>query len=148
MPIMSDASKKKVSELFTKDLRQSLEILLFHAQEVGVEEPYAEAAREILTDLALLSEGRLSFREVNMNADPQQAAAYGIDKSPALVFLNDQGVDQNFRFYGAPVGYEFMALLEDIVDVSRKETRLSPTGRAQIQAVQEEVLIQVFSTPG
>ncbi len=144
MAIITEAHKQKVRELFDKELVNSLEILFFVAEPEG--EQFTDATREVLTELAGLSAGRLTIREIDLGAG--EAATYGVDKAPALVFLDQEGRDQGFRFYGAPVGYEFMALLDDIVDVSKGKTRLSEAVRAKIRGISQDVLIQVFSTPG
>lgn len=147
LAIMNDATKSKVRELFQKDLAGSLEILLFRADAEGPEGEYSAASLEILSEVAALSDGKLAYREVAVAENPDLAAQYEIDKTPALLFLDANGRDQGFRFYGAPVGYEFMALLEDIVDVSKGQPRLSEATRAQIAAIDQPLLIQVFSTP-
>lgn len=145
--IMNDATRSKVRELFQKELAGSVEILLFRSDSEGPEGEYTAATLEILTELAALSDGKLVYREVAVTEGKDLAKQYEINKTPALVFLDSDGRDQGFRFYGAPVGYEFMALLEDIVDVSRGQPRLSEAARAQVAAIDQPLLIQVFSTP-
>lgn len=146
MAIMNDATNQKVRQMFDAQLKGPVEVLLFHAQETPGDEQFTDATREILTDLASLSDGRLSLRDVRIQDNSDLAQTYGIDKTPALAFVDGTGRDQGFRFFGAPVGYEFMALLDDIIDVSQGQSRLSEAIRAQVKAIDQDVLIQVFST--
>lgn len=145
MAILSDAHKQKVKEIFDAQLKGPVEVLLFQAE---AEEQFTAAAREIVSELAALSEGRISLKEMDLAANQEAAVAYHVEQVPALVLLGAEGSDTRARFYGAPVGYEFMALLDDLVDVSAGQTRLSESSRAQIQGIDQEVTIQVFSTPG
>ncbi len=146
MAIMNDTTKQKVRQMFEAQLKGPVEVLLFHAQEAPGDEPYTDATREIVTELSGLSDGRLSLRDVRIQDNNELAQTYGIDKTPALAFLDGTGRDQGFRFFGAPAGYEFMALLDDIIDVSQGQSRLSEAIRAQIKVIDQDVRIQVFST--
>ena len=51
------------------------------------------------------------------------------------------------RFLGLPAGYEFMTLIEDLVDISRGQTRLSDATRQAVARLPEPVHLQVFVTP-
>jgi len=51
------------------------------------------------------------------------------------------------RFFGIPSGYEFGSLIEDIVDMSRGETSLSPESKQKLAALTSDIHIQVFVTP-
>lgn len=51
------------------------------------------------------------------------------------------------RFLGLPSGYEFSALVADIIDVSKGQTTLSATTRELARAITMPVHLQVFVTP-
>jgi alkyl hydroperoxide reductase subunit AhpF len=51
------------------------------------------------------------------------------------------------RFFGIPSGYEFSALIADLVDVSRGTTDLSEETREYLAALTEDVNLKVFTTP-
>lgn len=144
---MTDANRQQVKQMFDEKLQGNVTALLFHAQEPGQEEPYTDAAREILTELSGLSGGRITFREIRAAEAPEQMKAYGITELPALAFESAPGSEKRVLFYGAPVGYEFMVLLEDLIDLSRGEVRLTDSVRAEIAAINTEIKIQVFTTP-
>lgn len=148
VPLMNDATRQRVEGMFGQQLKDSVEILLFHTGAEAGEDQFAEATRDLLSELAAVAGGRLQVREISATKEPETVQTYGIERFPALVFLDQNGADQRIRFYGAPMGYEFTTLLDDIVDVSRQETRFSDAARAEIRGIDQEVLIQVFSTPG
>lgn len=145
MAILSDAHKQKVKEIFDAQLKGPVEVLLFH---VEPDEQYTAASREIVTELAGLADGKVTLRELPLEQNQAEAARYGVEQVPAMVLVGEGGSETRAVFYGAPVGYEFMVLLEDLVDVSAGTTRLTDGARQQIQSIEQEVTIQVFTTPG
>ena len=147
MPIMNDQTRKRVGQILSDKLSHPATMLLFTGDDPHAKE-YMDAAREVAQELAELSQGVLSMREIKVAEQPDEAVQYGItDRLPAFVLLNADGVDQNFRLYGAPLGYEFTILLDDLIDVSNQATRLSPATIAELKAITGDVMIQVFSTP-
>jgi len=74
-------------------------------------------------------------------------ATYGIERAPALVLLTN-GQDTRIRFFGAPAGYDFMAMVDAILAVSgASDSDLSDESVALVSAVTEPTRIQVFVTP-
>ena len=51
------------------------------------------------------------------------------------------------RFFGAPAGYEFTTLLEDILEVGGGGSQLSEENRTAVAGLEGDVHIQVFVTP-
>ena len=51
------------------------------------------------------------------------------------------------RFIGTPAGYELPAFIDSLVEVSTGESALSSEGRDRLRALDEQVHIQVFTTP-
>jgi alkyl hydroperoxide reductase subunit AhpF len=76
----------------------------------------------LLRALADLSE-RLKLEIYNPQIDREKATQYTITRVPALVIEGDR--DYGIRYFGIPGGYEFAALLEDIVAVGKRESGLS-----------------------
>lgn len=147
MPALSDAVREKVKKVLDAQLGGPLQVVLFHAETADAQDEFTGVTREVLTELGELSGGQISLQEVQVADQPEKAQQFGIEQVPAMAFLDRDGRDQNLRFYGAPIGYEFMVLLEDLVDVSHQKSRLSDTAREQIQALAQPMVIQVFTTP-
>lgn len=84
---------------------------------------------------------------MDVGSHPEPARVYGVDKVPALVLLREDGTDTRVRYFGIPAGYEFGSLVEDLVDISRGETRLSERTRQALSQIARPVHMQVFVTP-
>jgi len=64
---------------------------------------------------------------------------------PAIVTVGSK--DYGIRFFGIPVGYEFITLLSSIIDVSKNESGLEETTKEELAKINEPVHVQVFVTP-
>ncbi len=104
----------------------------------------AEYTRQILKELSGLSE-RLIMEEHSMVSEPGLAKEYGVDRAPAIAIVGAE--DHGVRFYGMPGGYEFVTLLELILDVSKGRTPLSPDTLEALANLPSDVHLQVFVTP-
>ena len=74
---------------------------------------------------------------------PSSQAASGAEPQPAAPSSRTGAM----RFFGLPAGYEFMTLVEDLVDVSTGRTRLADATRQAVAAFTTPVHLQVFVTP-
>ena len=118
--------------------------LLLFTQAFGGSES-GTVAKAILDEIAALND-KITVVEKSFVLDTEDKAKYGVDKMPANVILSD-GDDTRMRMYGAPVGYEFVGLVEAIVVAGTGKIDLDPQTMAWIQAVDKPLHIQVFSTP-
>ena len=118
--------------------------LLLFTQAFGGSES-GTVAKTILNEIAALND-KITVVEKSFVLDTEDKAKYGVDKTPAIVILSD-GDDTRMRMYGAPVGYEFVGLVEAIVVAGTGKIDLDPQTMAWIQAVDKPLHIQVFSTP-
>jgi glutaredoxin-like protein len=110
----------------------------------GQECLFCRETKQLLEEVSALSD-KVELKLLDFAADKEEAAAYKIDKIPALVVKNEQ--DYGIRFYGIPSGYEYSSLIECIVDVSRGKTSLSEKTREALKAVDRDIHLQVFVTP-
>jgi glutaredoxin-like protein len=152
-----DALSKEVREATRKKLEDGLVNpvnLIFFTQEPsrlllpdqikGQECLFCKETRLLLEEVSSLS-SRISMTVYDFSADKDKAAEYGVDKIPALIIKSER--DLGIRFFGIPSGYEYMSLLEAILDVSRGQNSLSPKTRQALQSLGKDVHIQVFVTP-
>jgi hypothetical protein len=136
------------------------------------EPPTGRQAQALMEELAALSE-KLRLEVHNPRLELELAKQYGVERSPALVLepvldpKPEPGDGQaagssgssgssargaaasqgRVRFFGLPSGYEFSTLLEDVVDVSRRQSRLGAETRRAVQGFVTPVHLQVFVTP-
>ncbi len=124
-----------------KDMVNPVRLIHF-TQELNLE--YGRETRQLLEELAAVSDN-LSLEVYNFLLDKEKVAEYGIDKVPATVVRN--GKDHGIRFYGIPAGYEFSALLDLILAVSRGESGLGEESREKLRRVTSPLHLEVFVTP-
>lgn len=146
MALISDKDAEVLRNEFEARLVDPVKLLVFTQT---VECQYCPEARQIVEEVAGLSD-KLTAEECNFVLDKAAAEAYGIDKVPAIALLrvqDGQETDFGIRFYGIPSGYEFMSLIEDILEVSRGETSLKPKTKEALAGIKAPVHFQVFVTP-
>jgi alkyl hydroperoxide reductase subunit AhpF len=117
---------------------------LLFTQTIGGSET-GPVARQVLGAIAELND-KITVEEKNFVLDLDDRAKYGVDKSPAIVILSD-GQDTRMRMFGAPVGYEFVGLVEALLIAGTGRTDLQDETLALLADVKEPLNIQVFSTP-
>ena len=108
---------------------------------------YCRQTRELVEEVAALSDGRVVVEVFDLLRDKQKADQLGIDKIPALAVLGDGGKDYGIRFFGIPAGYEFASLLESLEIVAKGDSGLAPATRERLKALAEPLDLQVFVTP-
>lgn len=142
MAKIDQEEKNKIKELFSKNLKDEVNLLFFSKDE---DCQYCGDTEEILEEVTGLDE-RVNFAKHLLGSE--KAEEFGVDRAPAIIFLDNQGNDSGVHFYGIPSGYEFTSLIEDILDISDKERiDLSEEIKAEIKAIDFDVLLQVFITP-
>ncbi|MDR7551069.1 MAG: glutaredoxin, partial [Armatimonadota bacterium] len=104
----------------------------------------AEYTRRILQEVAALSD-RIALEEHSLVGEPELAAQYGIGRTPATAVVGAQ--DFGVRYFGMPAGYEFVTLVDLILDVSRGRASVSAQTMETLAALPGEAHLQVFVTP-
>ncbi|MDR7420446.1 MAG: hypothetical protein QN178_16215 [Armatimonadota bacterium] len=149
MPLLNDQDaaflRKRFAEEMTDDVR-----LVFFAPSIGglalPGEDYemVEYTRQILKEVAGLSD-HIILEEHSMVSEPEVAAQYGIARTPATAIVGAQ--DFGVRFYGMPAGYEFVTLIDVILDVSKSRAPVSAQTQEALAALPGDAHLQVFVTP-
>lgn len=146
MPILSDAELAQVRDILSE--MAAPVVLRFYTQTLDCDT--CDETRQVLELLAGAS-GRITIDERNLVLERDAAAAAGIDRAPTILVLgtgaDGEQRDHGVRFVGAPFGYEFTALIDAILLVSRGETDLSAASRLLLASVTSPMTVQVFTTP-
>ena len=116
--------------------------LTVFASELGPETNAQAVA--LVREVAALSD-QLSVVVLNPHIEREQAQAYGVEVSPAVVVEGAQ--DYGIRFLGIPAGYEFSNLIDSIVAASTGEASLSDETKTALAGLAGDVRIKVFTTP-
>ncbi|HWU39158.1 MAG TPA: thioredoxin family protein, partial [Candidatus Acidoferrum sp.] len=140
MPIMNERDRREVqAQLAT--LTGPVKLVNF-TQELACQ--YCRETERLLKEVKELSD-KISVEVYNFQLDKEKVAQYRVDKIPATVVEGSK--DYGIRFYGIPLGYEFVPFLDAIKDISRGSTDLKPATRTALSEIQDPVHLQVFTTP-
>jgi glutaredoxin-like protein len=140
MAIISEKDQKKLKDVF-KSLSNDVKMLMF-TQEFECE--HCKMTRGLLEEVAALSE-KIYLEAHDFVKEADLAKKYGIDKIPATILLGDH--DYGIRFYGVPSGYEFTSLIEDIIDISKRDAGLPKDLLNELSKVDKPVHIKVLISP-
>jgi len=150
MGLISDNDKETIRRHFDDSLSGDVEIVMFTEREsliiIPGKQPCEMCAQtqELLEEVVALSD-KLKLTVHELSAAKEEAESLGIDRVPAFVC---KGASRGrVRFFGIPSGYEFSALIADLIDVSKGTTDLSDETREYLSALTEDVNIKVFTTP-
>ncbi|GBC69051.1 NADH dehydrogenase [archaeon HR01] len=142
MPVLSERDREAVRSKFSRELSGTVKMIVF-TQEFECE--YCALNRELAEELERLADGRIELHLYDFQKDSDKAAKWNVDKIPATILHGRR--EYGIRFFGIPSGYEFAALLEDIVDVSKGFSRLSAQTKERLKTISKPVHIKVFVTP-
>ncbi|MCX8201460.1 MAG: thioredoxin family protein [Candidatus Caldarchaeum sp.] len=142
MPLLSERDRKAVKNRLQGNLENPVVMKVF-TQEFECQ--YCADLRTLAEELSELGDGKLKLETYDFEKDREAADRWKVDKIPALLLHGAK--EYKVRYFGLPAGYEFAALLDDLIDVSRGISRLSPSVKERVKQIDKPVHIQVFVTP-
>jgi len=135
---LNEKDREYLKQRFSREMKDPVEIILF-TQSINCE--YCPETEELMKELAETSD-KIKLTIKNAVIDKEDVERYGVDKVPAILIG-----DGRIRYFGIPAGYEFSVLIEDIIEVSRKEPKLSASSIQKISQINKPIDIKVFVTP-
>ena len=152
MALIGVADAAKVRTFFDDQMKDPVTIELFTQKRSLLVVPgrqeceYCDETEQLLGEVASLSD-KIELRVHDLRAQPDAGAEFHINAKmiPASV-IRGAGRGTS-RFFGIPSGYEFMNLLQDLVDESTGTTKLSEATRFGLAGLASDVHIRVFVTP-
>ena len=162
MAFLRPADAARVKQRFDDELVGDVRLLAFIQPTTGLFVPgrsETDSGRQteaLLREVAGLSD-HVHVEVVNPREDPVRASLHGVERFPAIVVQSLEADTETgsevteepgrIRFFGLPSGYEFMTLLDTVVNASQPDTRLTPSSVGLLDAITEPVHLQVFVTP-
>jgi alkyl hydroperoxide reductase subunit AhpF len=143
--LLNESVSGQVKEVF-EQLKEPVHVLYFGAR---TNCDYCDDTQQLIEEVVGLSD-QLSLAIYDIDEDAALARQYKVDKAPSLVFAGRDGeqiLDYGVRLAGIPAGHEFSTLINDIVLVSGRDSRLSQSTRDFLAGLTQPVLLQVFVTP-
>lgn len=151
MAIIGEDDAAQIRSLFEERLDGGVTLVHFTQRESKLVVPGVmpcagcRDALQLLEELVALDD-RLTLEVHDLGADAELAGEMGIDRIPVTIVRGD-GEGDRVRLYGVPSGYEFSTLLEDIFDASGGVVEVPAAATEALEALDEDVHIQVFVTP-
>jgi alkyl hydroperoxide reductase subunit AhpF len=153
MSLLSESDREQLRKQF-EQMQNPVKLLFFFQNQ---NRPYSSMARQVLEEATSLS-SKIQLRPRNYDVDKDEVEKYKIKRVPAVAVLRmetqqvggkTETVDRDYgiRFYGVPGGYEFYALLGDILDVSNGESGLSQDSKTALANLKDPMHLQVFTAP-
>jgi len=144
MSLLSTSDQQQLRDSFAA-LTRPVHIVFF-SQAIGCDT--CAETQQILREITDLTD-RVTVEELSLVLEKERAAAYGIDRVPALVLLaGDEQEDTRIRFLGAPEGWDFLALVDAVLATGGGSPQaLSADTLERLCQLAEDVAIQVFVTP-
>lgn len=139
MSMIKDNDRKQLQDLLAKRLNQPVTLVMFSSENNC---DYCVQTRALLEELAALSD-RITVQVHDLKSPA--AEQYGVTQAPSFALVN--GKDYGIRYFGIPAGYEFSALIDDIVDVSNGDSGLQAATKSALAGLQTPLHLQVFVTP-
>jgi len=149
MAFLTDKDAEFVRRRLAQEMVGDVRLVFFAPSAAGLALPgedfeVVEYTRQILKELAALSD-RLTLEEHSIVSEPDLARQMKIDRVPAIAVIGAE--DHGVRYYGMPGGYEFVTLLELVLDVSKNAPPLAPATLEALATLPGDVHLQVFVTP-
>lgn len=143
--LLNEKTLKQVSDALSA-MKEPVRMVYFGAQSNC---DYCDDTRELLEGVASTSD-KLSLSLHDMEHDAALAQQYNVDKAPGVMIAaldGDAVVDYGIRYAGIPAGYEFSALIKDLLLVSSRDSGLDAETRDALKSLDKPVHLQVFVTP-
>ena len=142
MGLLNDRDQAAVRKEFER-LTGPVKLVVF-SQELAAAE-LCRQNEELVREVAELAPELLTVEVLNLAIDRERAAAYGIERVPAIVVEGAR--DYGLRFLGIPAGYEFSNLIDSIIIASTGAGALSEETQRALAELTGDIDIKVFSTP-
>ncbi|MGC8648617.1 MAG: protein disulfide oxidoreductase [Candidatus Micrarchaeia archaeon] len=143
MEFIKNEDKIEIKKIFDSKLVNDVNIMVFTSKDKS-KCMYCSETVALLKELSALS-SKLKVTEYDIVSNAKEAKFMGIDKVPAIVLGGK--IIYNMYYFGIPTGYEFASLLEDIIDVSTGQTRLSAATKEALKKFDKPIDIKIFVTP-
>jgi len=141
MSLLKKDDREFLENKFERELESNVRIILFKKKR---DCEFCETAEQLIEEVSLTST-RLIKEVYDIDEDADLASKWRVDKVPAILIFGEK--EYGVRFFGLPSGYEFSTFIEDIVDISRNTSRLTPRTKEAVKKIDKPVHIQVFVTP-
>ncbi|MHB0980895.1 MAG: protein disulfide oxidoreductase [Thermoleophilia bacterium] len=150
-PALAKEDRENLTRILLERMSGPVQFTFFGQAGGGGEAPVpvcdsCREARRLLEEFASLSD-KLTLEVRDFRGDLDSATSLGVERIPATLVAAPGEERPRIRFFGVPEGYEFGALLDDVLAVSAGVPRLSAETLVALTAVRRPVHLEVLTTP-
>ena len=147
MAVLKKKDKTQIENRLAKEMKDDVKLVLFISEDES-KCHYCNLTKEVLEEVSLLSDGKITVEIHVFEQEQELAKEYGVEYVPGVVILDEASKNYNIIFHGAPFGHEFATLLEDIIVVSNgTNPPVSKDVADELKKIKTPVKIQAFVTP-
>ncbi len=140
MGFLREEDKEYLREEFEKKLKRKVELL--HFTDKNNQSEYSRDTKALLEELVELNEYlTLTVKDCS---NIEEFKAEGLELCPSTKITSERRGFMNF--YGAPAGYEFQILVEDIIDIGSDNLPLPPDIVKELSKISKPIDIKIFIT--
>ncbi|MEJ5338762.1 MAG: protein disulfide oxidoreductase [Aquificaceae bacterium] len=133
--------RTQLRDIFSKELKEPVNLKLF-SQAIGCET--CQIAEDLLKELADVEPEKIKLEIYSPLVDREISQQYGVERVPTIVIEGDR--DYGIRYIGLPAGLEFTTLVQGVVQVSKREPKLSERTVEMLKSIDLPMEIMVFVT--
>ncbi|RMH00678.1 MAG: glutaredoxin [Aquificota bacterium] len=133
--------RTQLKDIFAKELKEPVNLKLF-SQAIGCET--CQTAEDLLKEVAGLEPERIKLEIYSPLIDKEVSQKYNIERVPTIVIEGEK--DYGIRYIGLPAGLEFTTLIQGIVQVSKREPKLSERTVDMLKGIDLPMELMVFVT--
>ncbi|MCS7307043.1 MAG: thioredoxin family protein [Aquificaceae bacterium] len=133
--------RSQLRDIFSKEMKEPVNLKLF-TQAIGCET--CGVAEDLLKELVNIEPEKIKLEVYSPVIDREVSQKYGIERVPTLVIEGDR--DYGIRYLGLPAGLEFTTLVQGVVQVSKREPKLSDKTIELLKTIDIPMEIMVFVT--
>jgi glutaredoxin-like protein len=147
MGLLKKKDQQQIQGRFEKEMKDKVKVVLFTSEDKA-KCLYCQQTKEVLEDLAGLSNDLIEVETHIYEENTELATSYGVEQVPGFVILDKDSKNYNVIFHGAPFGHEFATLLEDLIVISNgANPPVSAEVIEKLKAINKPIKIQAFVTP-
>jgi len=143
--LLNDEITTQVSEVFSH-MQEPVQVLFFGKDE---DCDYCDDTQQLLEEVTGLSD-KIELNIYNLTEDKAIAQQFKMDRAPGFVIAGKEGeqiLDYGIRYAGIPSGHEFSSLINTVLLVSGRDSKLGEDIRDMLKDLDQPVNMLVFVTP-
>ena len=147
MQLLNEEVKNQIKEIFEKEVKNPVKVVLFTRAFNCETCQYAE---QLMKEIAQVAPDKFQL-EIVSTATPEgqeRARQYGLDpdRVPAIVILDKEGNDRGIHYIGLPAGLEFSTFINGVILASVDDIPMDEKTKELINQITQPLDVRVFVT--